>query len=261
MSSRPTVDHSNTSYPAGASWASLIDFFKSPVHGEPIHLPPPPNDSPSRLSPHIKPPQFSSSPLPSLSTSNLGGLRSRPARRDSETINLRTGEYLDRPLASGTGRFRGAVGSFAKVIQGLRPDSKVSSQLSRNDSLTSLGPRGERHEWDARSGMSEVEEEINDSQEPPRLRQPSLAEPARRLAGSSFIDYRISTSAQTDHRNPTQMPISPPPHPVRVGFAELSMFPALMPDPPHRQLSTYKPKSRRPVVNPFASPFDGPGET
>ncbi|KAL8293032.1 hypothetical protein RQP46_000726 [Phenoliferia psychrophenolica] len=200
----PRPDHPQPSYAAGASWSSLVEFFKpghdngpnsssaaaaAPAPTPSPSLSPNPNPNPSRL-------QMRSLHLPSLShSSGTGsGLRSR-ARRDSETIDLRTGNYLNRPLASNnTNRFRGAVGAVANAVRGLKPESssKATAALSRDNSLTSLGPKT-RREWDERSGMSEVEEETL---------VPDRPRPQQSQYQPSMLYFVLTSSARSDELSP-----------------------------------------------------------
>ncbi|KAK4700564.1 hypothetical protein P7C70_g5681, partial [Phenoliferia sp. Uapishka_3] len=235
-------NHRRPSYAAGASWASLIDFFK-PGHDDADVSPKPlktlPNSSNPTTSPSTRPFQMPTfQHLPSFASS--GGLRSRP-RRDSDTVDLRTGGYLNRPIAAGTGRIRGAVASVTGAMRGLKPGD---SKLSRNDSGKSFGPGRERR-WE---DEAESEDETNAS---PILRQVAPA-------WTQGHEYPGMARAQEDHRNPTQMPLSPPP--VPQGYPSLNQFPPMVPDRTtvQRQLSKYQPTSGR---NPFVSPFDGPGDT
>lgn len=215
---------------ATLSWGSVTEFFSKPsvvatANGE----------------------RFQMASLNHFPT--LGGGR-HARRRDSDTIHLGSDRYLQRPLASGTGRLRGAVASVAGAVRRLRPDRG----LERNASLTSF--TSPRHGWND-------DDHIYQEYDPPMLKQPTLASPIvarntreRHSPAPSLLHTRQSML------HPPQMPISPPPAPI---VHDLSSFLPLVPDRPNRQSSGYAaPGSRRPpaprVDNPFATPFDGENE-
>ncbi|KAI5477803.1 plasma membrane fusion protein PRM1 [Pseudohyphozyma bogoriensis] len=170
-------------------------------------------------------------------------------RREIEFEDLRTGETLDRQVPAQSGaaaRLRAAV---AGALRG-------GSRLGRTGSLTSLGPRHPSYDLYADKGEEEP------SQTPARPPTASSSRPQPGL-NNPFLD--------PPPKHGPQAPLSPPP--IGVGYPttfsrpmssyaplDVAAFPPMVPSTLRRQPSKYTPSSR-PTPNPFATPFDDPGDT
>ncbi|ORY81244.1 hypothetical protein BCR35DRAFT_278952 [Leucosporidium creatinivorum] len=272
--------HSATPSSSSTTWGSLLDFFKPtspPSSDEPAHemtATPTPSRRPFAF-PLPKPPTLrlpkAHFPLPTWELPSSSYPSRTAPRRHSDEMDLRSGELVGRSypqagsrrVANGRTAFKGAAGRLAVVMRGMKRGGDGGGGVRKRRSAG--GEKAAR--W---ARMDEGDDECD-------LRRPPTA-PAL--------------------RHPLQQPLSPPPRPtlsstaskvppIGVGsnlvFAEpqhpyatpssfhlplRDAFPPLIPSPPKRRASTYRPGSRpRPPppaaedeVNPFSTPFDDPDE-
>ncbi|GAA5951636.1 hypothetical protein JCM3765_005989 [Sporobolomyces pararoseus] len=224
--------HAKNLQPSAASWASLVDFFR----------PTTPSPELSEPSPHLpaasEPPPKKCLELPTISLTIPRALRSHPSasfskfkprpfnisrprpsskhRRDSDMVDLRTGQYVSRTLPSGS---RAGLGGFGEKVRGVGDDlmDRVvqASTSSREDKDRSVNRRsgGSVNGWHPLTS-------------PPLQRTPSPFEEGS--ARFSFLPYVPAPSSPphrpTSSANPfsdpsalltrsssVQPPISPPP--------------------------------------------------
>ncbi|GAA6015773.1 hypothetical protein JCM11491_002474 [Sporobolomyces phaffii] len=255
--------------PSAASWASLVDFFKSS----------PPSDDvvPRSAVPNRHPtlPPISLTLPRALRTNPVSKFKPRPLisrprpssvqRRDSDLVDLRTGQYVKRAVPTGSRTSRGGAGGVFTGIGDDLMDRIRAKSTSRN------GPdRGERTRpsqtcfdgWTPLDSPTEPRDcprspETDDGSSPrfsfvpyvPAFDPGPLSPP--RPALNPFIDPIAAPPPppRSTSRGPT---ISPRPDPSGSANAVCATDPS---SDPRDTLN----RTRGPV-NPFSTPFDGANE-
>lgn len=232
---------------SAASWGSLVEFFRPSTSTE---EPPALEMSESNRRPFVLKapslPRFKPH-FPSWELASSSPVSRPLPRRNSDQVDLRSGVQLDRPFPSHPSKSKmvmlGAASRLAGAVKSRAGARKRRTQ--RMSSLTSFTWDQQRRECEGTDWARMADDAPSDDEGP---------HPSALVPPSIF-------------RHPLQQPLSPPPNASLLPHLfPVSSFPPLKPDnisQPRRQISTYRPSSRpRPAsaVNPFATPFDGPGE-
>ncbi|GAA5872068.1 hypothetical protein JCM16303_000966 [Sporobolomyces ruberrimus] len=232
--------------PSSASWASLVDFFKSTPE-EPLAPPPPPKK-------RLKMPEISLAIPQALRTNPVSRFKPRPLisrprpsstqRRDSDLVDLRTGQYVSRSVP--TGGTRGA--RMVERSLGFRDEliDRVQAKTTTREARPSTARRRSSGSFNGWRPL--------DFQDPGNSSQRVETESTR----FSFLPYVPATSP---------LPRSPPVLPATNPFSDPSSLPPRPSSSATQSMHPYKAQADRSTEiepfhpsNPFATPFDGVDE-
>jgi len=260
--------------PSAASWASLVDFFR------PTSPSPPEAPSASPLPPSDGEAPKKRLELPSLALTMPRALRANPSstiskfkprpfnisrprpsskhRRDSDLIDLRTGQFVSRSVPTGS---RSGVGQKVRGVGDDLVDRVVKATSTKR---TEGEETVKRRSGGSMDGWKPLES-------PTRFRSLSPVEDGS--ARFSFLPYLPASPPLRDRPSPNpfsdpaslpqrstfvQPPISPPPARTLLRGHQLAFDPFSDPVPASSS-EDYRQGANR-SVNPFSTPFDGENE-
>ncbi|GAA5901421.1 pheromone-regulated protein PRM1 [Sporobolomyces salmoneus] len=256
--------------PSAASWASLVDFFRSTSPSPPessSNPPPPPKDNTSKK--RLE--------LPAISLAIPRALRSKPSsnskfnprpfnisrprpsskhqRRDSDMVDLRTGQSVSRSVP-GNG-----FGGFGRKVRGIGDDLMEATNSGRQREETTA----RRRTSTSLDGWHPLES--------PKIADRSSSPPTDTSNRFSFLPYfpphttlplddSMTTTTTNPFADPTavlspptrstsiQPPISPPPQRTILRGHQLAF------DPFSDSHAMGEPRDNQRSKDPFATPFD-----